>query len=76
MGQTVTDKSPELRVDVSGLTPQGMDLGLFELDNVFDYVLATGWALALILLMYIRLFRKPTEILEEEEEENHSDQTK
>ena len=72
LGQTVTDKSPELRVDVAGpdLPPQGLDLGLFELDNRNSIiVLATGWALALILLMYIRLFRKPAEILEEEEEE-------
>ncbi len=72
LGQTVTDKSPELRVDVAGpdLPPQGMDLGLFELNNENSIiVLATGWALALILLMYIRLFRKPAEMLEEEEEE-------
>ena len=72
LGQTVTDKSPELRVDVGGpdLPPRGMDLGLFELNNENSIiVLATGWALALILLMYIRLFRKAPEILEEEEEE-------
>ena len=72
LGQTVTDKSPELRVDVAGpdLPPQGMDLGLIELDNRNSIIMfASGWALALILLMYIRLFRKPAEILEEEEEE-------
>ena len=72
LGQTVTDKSPELRVDVAGpdLPPQGMDLGLIELDNRNSIIMfASGWALALILLMYIRLFRKPADILEEEEEE-------
>ena len=72
LGQTVTDKSPELRVDVAGpdLPPQGMDLGLIELDNRNSIIMfASGWALALILLMYIRLFRKPAEILEEEVEE-------
>ena len=72
LGQTVIDESPELRVDVAGpdLPPQGMDLGLLELNNKNSIIaLATGWAFALILLMYIRLFRKPVEILEEEEEE-------
>jgi uncharacterized membrane protein len=72
LGQTIVDESPELRVNVGGpdLPPSGMDLGLFELDNNNSLiVLATGWALALILLMYIRLFRKPAEIMEEEEEE-------
>ena len=72
LGQTVTDKSPELRVDVAGpdLPPQGMDLGLIELDNRNSIIMfASGWALALILLMYIRLFRKPADILEKEEEE-------
>ena len=72
LGQTVIDQSPELRVDVAGpdLPPQGMDLGLFELDNRNSIIMfASGWALALILLMYIRLFRKPAEILEEDEEE-------
>ena len=67
LGQTVTDKSPELRVDVAGpdLPPQGMDLGLIELDNRNSIIMfASGWALALILLMYIRLFRKPADILE------------
>ncbi|MBB70690.1 MAG: hypothetical protein CMB28_06255 [Euryarchaeota archaeon] len=72
LGQTVIDESPELRVDVAGpdLPPQGMDLGLLELNNENSIIaLATGWAFALILLMYIRLFRKPAEVLEEEEEE-------
>ena len=72
LGQTVTDQSPELRVDVGGpdLAPRGMDLGLFELNNENSIIiLASGWALALILVMYIRLFRKPEEIIEEEEEE-------
>ena len=72
LGQTVTDQSPELRVDVGGpdLPPRGMDLGLFELNNENSIIiLATGWALSLILVMYIRLFRKPEEIMEEEEEE-------
>ena len=72
LGQTVIDESQELRVDVGGpdLPPNGLDLGLFELDNDNSViVLSTGWALALILLMYIRLFRKPAEMIEEEEEE-------
>ena len=72
LGQTVTDKSPELRASVPGpdLPPQGMDLGLIELDNRNSIIMfASGWALALILLMYIRLFRKPTDVLEEEDEE-------
>ena len=75
LGQTVTDKSPELRVDVAGpdLPPQGMDLGLIELDNRNSIIMfASGWALALILLMYIRLFRKPADILEKEEEEEET----
>ena len=72
LGQTVSDQSSELRVNVAGpvLPPQGMDLGLIELDNRNSIIMfASGWALALILLMYIRLFRKPADILEEEEEE-------
>ena len=72
LGQTLTDQSPEIRVDVGGpdLPPRGMDLGLFELNNENSIIiLASGWALALILVMYIRLFRKPEEIMEEEEEE-------
>ena len=72
LGQTVRDESPELRADVAGpvLPPSGLDLGLFELDNKNSIILlSTGWALALILVMYIRLFRKPAEVEEEEEEE-------
>ena len=72
LGQTVRDKSPELRADVAGpvLPPSGLDLGLFELDNKNSIILlSTGWALALILILYIRLFRKPAEVEEEEEEE-------
>ena len=72
LGQTVRDESSELRADVAGpvLPPSGLDLGLFELDNKNSIILlSTGWALALILVMYIRLFRKPAEVEEEEEEE-------
>ena len=72
LGQTVRDESDELRADVAGpvLPPSGLDLGLFELDNKNSIILlSTGWALALILVLYIRLFRKPAEVEEEEEEE-------
>ena len=72
LGQTVRDESSELRADVAGpvLPPSGLDLGLFELDNKNSIILlSTGWALALILVLYIRLFRKPAEVEEEEEEE-------
>ena len=70
-GQTVRDESPVLNAEVAGphLPPDGMNLGMFELNNKNSIILlSTGWAIALILVMYIRLFRKPAEIEEEEEE--------
>ena len=71
-GQTVRDVSPELRAEVAGphLPPDGLNLGLFELDNKNSLILlSTGWVLSLLLLAYIRLFRKPVAEEEEEEEE-------
>ena len=72
LGQTVTDSSPELRADVEGphLPPDGLDLGIMELNNKNSIILlSTGWVLSLLLITYIRLFRKPAEVEEEEEEE-------
>jgi hypothetical protein len=70
-GQTVRDESGDLRASVAGphMPPDGLNLGLLELDNKNSLILlATGWIMSLLLLAYIRLFRKTT-ILEEEEEE-------
>ena len=70
-GQTVRDESEDLRASVAGphMPPDGLNLGLLELDNKNSLILlATGWIMSLLLLAYIRLFRKTT-ILEEEEEE-------
>ena len=71
-GQTVRDESPELRADVAGphMPPDGMNLGLLELTNKNSIILlSTGWVLSILLLAYIRLFRKTVEAEEEEEEE-------
>ncbi|MBT4066543.1 MAG: hypothetical protein HOE76_04925 [Euryarchaeota archaeon] len=71
-GQTVRDESDDLRASVAGphLPPDGLNLGLFELDNKNSLILlSTGWVLSLLLISYIRLFRKPAEEEEEEEEE-------
>ncbi len=71
-GQTVRDESDDLRASVAGphLPPDGLNLGLLELDNKNSLILlSTGWVLSLLLISYIRLFRKPTEEEEEEEEE-------
>ena len=70
-GQTVRDESEDLRASVAGphMPPDGLNLGILELDNKNSLILlATGWIMSLLLLAYIRLFRKTT-ILEEEEEE-------
>ena len=41
-----------------------------ELDNKNSMIiLLSGWGLAVLLIAYIKLFRKPVEIEEEEEEE-------
>ena len=72
LGQTVIDSSPELRADVEGphSPPDGLDLGIMELNNKNSIILlSTGWVLSLLLITYIRLFRKPAEVEEEEEEE-------
>jgi hypothetical protein len=51
------------------MPPDGLNLGLLELNNKNSLMLlATGWIMSLLLLAYIRLFRK-TAVLEEEEEE-------
>ena len=70
-GATVIDNSNEISARVNGpeLPPNGLDLGMVELNNKNSGILlATGWGLALVLILYIRLFRK-TEIIEEEPEE-------
>ena len=70
-GQTVRDESEDLRASVAGphMPPDGLNLGILELNNKNSLMLlATGWIMSLLLLAYIRLFRKTT-ILEEEEEE-------
>ena len=70
LGQTVRDVSQELRAEVGGpeLAPDGMDLGILELNNKNSIILlSSGWALAAIMLLYIKLFRKPAPIEEEEE---------
>jgi uncharacterized membrane protein len=70
-GQTVRDESGDLRASVAGphMPPDGLNLGLLELNNKNSLMLlATGWIMSLLLLAYIRLFRK-TAVLEEEEEE-------
>ena len=70
LGQTVRDVSQELRAEVGGpeLAPDGMDLGILELNNKNSIILlSSGWALAAIMLLYIKLFRKPAQIEEGEE---------
>ena len=70
-GQTVRDESEDLRASVAGphLPPDGLNLGLLELNNKNSLILlSTGWIMSLLLLAYIRLFRKTTVIEEEEEE--------
>ena len=70
LGQTVRDISQELRAEVGGpeLAPNGMDLGILELNNKNSIILlSSGWALAAIMLLYVKLFRKPAQIEEEEE---------
>ena len=71
-GQTVRDESQEITANVAGphLAPDGLNLGILELDNKNTLILlASGWAIALLLATYIRYFRKPEQIEEEEEEE-------
>ncbi len=72
LGQEIIDVSPELRAEVGGLElpPDGMDLGVLELNNKNSIILlSSGWALAVILLLYVKLFRKPAKVEEEEQEE-------
>ena len=75
LGQRVRDVSPGLRVEVGGpeLAPDGVDLGPLELNNKNSIILlSTGWGLAVIMLLYIKLFRKPVQIEEEEEIEEET----
>ena len=68
-GQTVIDSSSDLSVTVSGphVPPSGINFGIFELSNQYSItVLAAGWIVALLMMMYVRI-RRP--ILEEEPEE-------
>ena len=71
-GENETDLSNVIRVNVGGpeLPPDGIDLGIFELNNQNSIiVLLTGWALSVLLVCYIKLFKKPPVVIEEEEEE-------
>ena len=71
-GKNETDLSNVIRVNVGGpeLPPDGIDLGIFELNNQNSIiVLLTGWALSVLLVCYIKLFKKPPVVIEEEEEE-------
>ena len=72
LGQTERDSSPDLRADVEGpqQPPSGLDLGILEVNNKNSIImLLAGWALSTLLVLYIRMFRKPAEIEDEEEEE-------
>ena len=72
LGQEIIDVSPDLRAEVGGpeLPPDGMDLGVLELNNKNSIILlSSGWALSIILLLYVKLFRKPARVEEEDEEE-------
>ena len=71
-GQTVRDESGDLRASVAGphMPPDGLNLGILELNNKNSVtLLAAGWIMSFLLLAYIKLFRKTTVIEEEEEEE-------
>ena len=72
-GKTIKDESQQLRMAVSGphVPPDGINLGFLELDNKNSMIiLLSGWGLAVLLITYIKLFRKPAEIEEEEEIED------
>ena len=67
---TITDKSSAIHATVQAPEgpPEGINFGMFELDNQASMmVLAAGWILASLLYMWIRI-RKPVEEEEEEEE--------
>ena len=71
-GATIIDESPRIHADVAGphLPPDGLNFGFMELSNQDSItLLAAGYVLSLVLIMYIRLFRKPAVEEEEEEEE-------
>ena len=72
LGQTKKDTSSDLRASVEGphIPPEGIDLGIMELSNKNSIILVlTGWALSILLIMYIRLFKKPVVVEEKEDEE-------
>ncbi len=69
-GSTIIDESEPITVTVKGpeQPPEGINFGFMELNNKNSMTaLASGWILTLLLLAYIRYFRKP--VIEEEEEE-------
>ena len=69
-GSTIIDESEPITVTVKGpeQPPEGINFGFMELNNKNSMTaLASGWILTLLLLTYIRYFRKP--VIEEEEEE-------
>ena len=68
----IEDESQTITASVAGpeMAPDGINLGFMELDNKNSMIiLLSGWGLAVLLIAYIKLFRKPVEIEEEEEEE-------
>jgi len=69
-GKTIRDESQQIRASVAGpeVAPDGINLGFMELDNKNSMIiLLSGWGLSVLLIMYIKLFRKPAEVEEEEE---------
>lgn len=69
-GKTIRDESQQIRAKVAGpeVAPDGINLGFMELDNKNSMIiLLSGWGLAVLMMMYIKLFRKPAEIEEEDE---------
>ena len=71
-GSTIIDESEPITVTVKGpeQPPEGINFGFMELNNKNSMTaLASGWILTLLLLAYIRYFRKPAIEEEEEEEE-------
>ena len=70
-GSTVSDESSPIEITVIGphKPPEGINFGFMEINNQNSMTaLASGWIFALLLLAYIRYFRKPA--IEEDEEED------
>ena len=71
-GSTIIDESEPISITIKGpeQPPEGINFGFMELNNKNSMtVLASGWILTILLLAYIRYFRKPAIEEEEEEEE-------